>query len=286
MKTNVQITAVKKEFKNGQNGYEVKVEGTFDARSKVDRKLDCKMNFHEPLKAMRYMFLLSKKLELQIDSIQLAALSLAYQRAKEAEQKAVEDAASAIAEVGDAEQDVDSSSPSGEDVKEVAPSTAEPTPILKQFQELKAKHPEAVLLFRCGDFYESYMEDAEICARVLGITLTKRSSDKVSMAGFPYHALDTYLPKLIRSGHRVAICDQIEGPKQREQSQACLGSAESHKELDNSQDPNTTKRLVKRGITDLVTPAESEEPAEPAAPKRRGRKPKAESSLFNEESAA
>lgn len=209
MKTNVQITAVKKEFKNGQNGYEVKVEG-------MDGKLDCKMNFHEPLKAMRYMFLLSKRLELQIDSIQLAALSLAYQRAKEAEQKAVEDAASVISEVGDAEQD-DSSSPSGEDVKEVATSALEPTPILKQFQELKAKHPEAVLLFRCGDFYESYREDAEVLAQVLGITLTKRSSDKVSMAGFPYHALDTYLPKLIRAGKRVAICDQIEdaAPKRR-----------------------------------------------------------------------
>ena len=254
MKTNVQITAVKKEFKNGQNGYEVKVEG-------MDGKLDCKMNFHEPLKAMRYMFLLSKRLELQIDSIQLAALSLAYQRAKEAEQKAVEDAASVISEVGDAEQD-DSSSPAGEDVKEVATSAQEPTPILKQFQELKAKHPEAVLLFRCGDFYESYMEDAEICAQVLGITLTKRSSDKVSMAGFPYHALDTYLPKLIRAGKRVAICDQIEDPK--------------------------AKTLVKRGITELVTPSEAEKPAEPAAPKRRGRKPAAESQseLFNEESAA
>lgn len=252
MKTNVQITAVKKEFKSGQNGYEVKVEG-------MDGKLDCKMNFHEPLKAMRYMFLLSKRLELQIDSIQLAALSLDYQRAKEAEQKAVEDAASVISEVGDAEQD-DSSSPSGEDVKEVATSASEPTPILKQFQELKAKHPEAVLLFRCGDFYESYMEDAEICAQVLGITLTKRSSDKVSMAGFPYHALDTYLPKLIRAGKRVAICDKIENPK--------------------------SKTLVKQGITDLVSGAE--QPAEPAAPKRRGRKPKAESQseLFNEESAA
>ena len=251
MKTNVQITAVKKEFKNGQNGYEVKVEG-------MDGKLDCKMNFHEPLKAMRYMFLLSKRLELQIDSIQLAALSLAYQRAKEAEQKAVEDAASVISEVGDAEQD-DSSSPSGEDVKEVATSASEPTPILKQFQELKAKHPEAVLLFRCGDFYESYMEDAEICAQVLGITLTKRSSDKVSIAGFPYHALDTYLPKLIRAGKRVAICDQIEDP--------------------------ASKNLVKRGFTDLVTPAESEKPAEPAAPKRRGRKAKAELLDFTEESA-
>lgn len=248
MKTNVQITAVKKEFKSGQNGYEVKVEG-------MDGKLDCKMNFNEPLKAMRYMFLLSKRLELQIDSIQLAALSLAYQRAKEAEQKAVEDAASVISEVGDVEQDADSSSPSGEDVKEVATSASEPTPILKQFQELKAKHPEAVLLFRCGDFYESYMEDAEICAQVLGITLTKRSSDNIAMAGFPYHALDTYLPKLIRAGKRVAICDQIEDP--------------------------ASKNLVKRGIT----PAESEKPADPAAPKRRARKAKPELLDFTEESA-
>ena len=109
MKTNVQITAVKKEFKNGQNGYEVKIEG-------MEEKLDCKMNFHEPLKAMRYMFLLSKKLELKIDSIQLAALSMEYQRAKDAEQKAT-----AIAEATEAEND-DSASPSGENT-EVAPST-------------------------------------------------------------------------------------------------------------------------------------------------------------------
>lgn len=114
MKTNVQITAVKKEFKNGQNDYEVKIEG-------MEGKLDCKMNFHEPLKAMRYMFLLSKKLELKIDSIQLAALSMEYQRAKDAEQKAIENAATAIAEATEAEND-DSASPSGENT-EVAPST-------------------------------------------------------------------------------------------------------------------------------------------------------------------
>ena len=95
MKTNVQITAVQKEFKNGQNGYEVKVEG-------MDGKLNCKMNFYEPLKAMRYMFMLSKRLELQIDSVQLAALSLAYQRAKEAEEKAVEDAMAVDGEFTDA----------------------------------------------------------------------------------------------------------------------------------------------------------------------------------------
>ena len=248
MKTNVQITAVKKEFKNGQNGYEVKVEG-------MDGKLDCKMNFHEPLKAMRYMFLLSKRLELQIDSIQLAALSLAYQRAKEAEQKAVEDANAVLAEVGEAEEQ---SEPAPE-AKSEEPAPEEPSPIIKQFDELKAKHPEAVLLFRCGDFYESYREDAEVLAQVLGITLTKRSCDKLAMAGFPYHALDTYLPKLIRAGKRVAICDQIEQP--------------------------ASKNLVKRGITELVTPSEAEKPAEPAAPKRRGRKP-ASDNLFKDESAA
>ena len=246
MKTNVQITAVKKEFKNGQNGYEVKVEG-------MDGKLDCKMNFHEPLKAMRYMFLLSKRLELQIDTVQLAALSIAYQRAKEAENKAVEDAAQAVKELGEG----DESAQSPEISEGPAPAIS---PLLQQFDELKAKHPEALLLFRCGDFYESYREDAVALSEVLGITLTKRSSDNINMAGFPYHALDTYLPKLIRAGKRVAICDQIEDPK--------------------------AKTLVKRGITDLVSGAE--QPAEPAAPKRRGRKAKAESQseLFNEESAA
>lgn len=236
MKTNVQITAVKKEFKNGQNGYEVKVEG-------MDGKLDCKMNFHEPLKAMRYMFLLSKRLELQIDSIQLAALSLAYQRAKEAEQKAVEDAAQAANEVGEADDDSDDVP--AQNVEEEKPAAAGSSPLLKQFDELKKKHPEAILLFRCGDFYESYREDAEAIAQVLGITLTKRSKDNVKMAGFPYHALDSYLPKLIRAGKRVAICDQIE-------------------------DPNT-KRRVKRGVSEVVSPAEPEKPAS--------------DSLFNDESA-
>ena len=109
------------------------------------------------------------------------------------------------------------------------------TPMMKQFHDLKAKHPDALLLFRCGDFYETYCDDAIAAADILGITLTKRSSgqskkeDATAMAGFPYHALDTYLPKLIRAGRRVAICDQLE-------------------------DPKLTKKLVKRGITELVTP--------------------------------
>ena len=106
------------------------------------------------------------------------------------------------------------------------------TPMMKQFLDLKAKHPDAVMLFRCGDFYETYSTDAIVASEILGITLTKRANGKgktVEMAGFPHHALDTYLPKLIRAGKRVAICDQLE-------------------------DPKLTKKLVKRGITELVTP--------------------------------
>ena len=109
------------------------------------------------------------------------------------------------------------------------------TPMMKQFLDLKAKHPDAVMLFRCGDFYETYSTDAVVAAEILGITLTKRANGKgktVEMAGFPHHALDTYLPKLVRAGKRVAICDQLE-------------------------DPKMTKKLVKRGITELVTPGVS-----------------------------
>lgn len=111
------------------------------------------------------------------------------------------------------------------------------TPMMKQFTEFKAKHPDAILLFRCGDFYETYSTDAVIASEILGITLTKRSNGKgavasLEMAGFPFHALDTYLPKLIRAGRRVAICDQLE-------------------------DPKLAKKLVKRGITELVTPGVS-----------------------------
>ena len=201
MKKNVQITAVQKEFKNGQNGYEVKVEG-------MDGKLNCKMNFYEPLKAMRYMFMLSKRLELQIDSVQLAALSLAYQRAKEAEQKAVEDAMAVAGEFTEAEPVQDSSAPEVESIALENSSSSLP----EQFKSLKEKHPDAVLLFRCGDFYEAYCEDAKPVSDILGITLTKRSSDGLEMAGFPYHALDTYLPRLIRHGVRVAICDKLESP--------------------------------------------------------------------------
>ena len=116
----------------------------------------------------------------------------------------------------------------------MAQNKSEDTPMMRQFYSLKEKHPDAVLLFRCGDFYETYAQDAVEASQILGITLTRRNNGKngamaLEMAGFPHHALDAYLPKLIRAGRRVAICDQLE-------------------------DPKLTKTLVKRGITELVTP--------------------------------
>ena len=120
----------------------------------------------------------------------------------------------------------------GKNANDMAKNDGQLTPMMQQFFDLKKKHPDAVLLFRCGDFYETYCEDAVIASRILGITLTKRNNGYNKgdeMAGFPHHALDTYLPKLVRAGKRVAICDQLE-------------------------DPKLTKKLVKRGITELVTP--------------------------------
>lgn len=106
------------------------------------------------------------------------------------------------------------------------------TPLMKQYSSIKAKHPDAILLFRVGDFYETFSEDAVKTAQILGITLTKRANGAaayIELAGFPHHALDTYLPKLVRAGQRVAICEQLE-------------------------DPKATKKIVKRGVTELVTP--------------------------------
>ena len=105
-----------------------------------------------------------------------------------------------------------------------AVAAASLSPMLKQFYDLKGKHPDAILLFRCGDFYETYCNDAEKASKILGITLTRSHRTKdiegkpLSMAGFPYHALDTYLPKLIRAGERVAICDQLEASKKNQES--------------------------------------------------------------------
>src|SRR3954466_6778373 len=109
------------------------------------------------------------------------------------------------------------------------------TPLMKQYNSVKAKYPDAFLLFRVGDFYETFGEDAVKASRVLGIVLTKRangSASHIELAGFPHHSLDSYLPKLVRAGYRVAICDQLE-------------------------DPKLTKSIVKRGVTELVTPGVS-----------------------------
>ena len=109
------------------------------------------------------------------------------------------------------------------------------TPLMQQYNTIKAKYPGALLLFRVGDFYETFGEDAVKASGILGITLTKRangSASHIELAGFPHHSLETYLPKLVRAGQRVAICDQLE-------------------------DPKTTKTIVKRGVTELVTPGVS-----------------------------
>ena len=120
------------------------------------------------------------------------------------------------------------------------------TPMMKQFFSMKAQHPGALMLFRCGDFYETYGEDAVESARILGITLTRRnnggSGDSIEMAGFPHHALDTYLPKLIRAGKRVAICDQLEDPKKKREA------------IKGKKGLTAMDKMVKRGITELVTP--------------------------------
>src|SRR3954462_15733389 len=106
------------------------------------------------------------------------------------------------------------------------------TPLMKQYNEVKGKYPDAILLFRVGDFYETFGEDAINASKILGIVLTKRANGSaayIELAGFPYHSLDNYLPKLVRAGYRVAICEQLE-------------------------DPKMTKTIVKRGVTELITP--------------------------------
>ena len=109
------------------------------------------------------------------------------------------------------------------------------TPLMKQYQQVKAKHPDTILLFRMGDFYETFEEDAKVASKVLGITLTRRgngAAGEVPLAGFPHHALEAYLPKLVRAGHRVAICEQLE-------------------------DPKFAKGIVKRDVIEVVTPGVS-----------------------------
>ena len=311
MKANVQISAVKKEFKNGQQGWQVFVEG-------MEGKLRCEMNFRDALRAIRYSFLLAKKLNLRINEVQLAALSLDYKQSKSAvEQAQVAEVATEVAQevAAEAEQGEPSDKKSeaahefvscsqmykfrdehpdavvigrknevcemfGEDAKacaaalgntpeilpdgtpyflfdmeyldeciqklvasgkkvclwdifkgdddleefkamveaEIARNKQADSPIFKQFCDLKKNHPDALLLFRCGDSYKCYEEDAIKAAEILRLTDIVEE-DKITVASFPYHALDTYLPRLIRAGHRIAICDQLEAPKPKKQAQ-------------------------------------------------------------------
>lgn len=120
------------------------------------------------------------------------------------------------------------------------------TPLMKQYEEMKRKHPDAVLLFRVGDFYETFSDDAIVASDILGITLTRRANganNYVELAGFPHHALDTYLPKLVRAGKRVEICEQIQSPLIQKSSTKSLGSA---------------KNMGKSAVTELITPANAE----------------------------
>lgn len=123
------------------------------------------------------------------------------------------------------------------------------SPIMKQYNDLKKKHPDALILFRCGDFYEAYAEDAHTASKILGLTLSQRngsSSKEAAMAGFPHHALDTYLPKLIRAGQRVAICDQLEAPKQtrkaKAEKQTTLKASNGNTESKAQQQPKVEKK--------------------------------------------
>lgn len=196
--SSVQIVANATEFKNGNKGFRVEVKG-------MEGKLNASRSFANPLKAMRYMFLLSKKLELQINSIDLAAVSIAYQKAKaelaQASAHVNEVAANAQSDAQELEKESESEDSDSDNKEDNADLH------LKQFKEFKELHPDALLLFRKGDFYESYEEDAEQAAEILGLVVTRSANGKLT--GFPQHALDSYLPKLIRAGKRVAICDQI-----------------------------------------------------------------------------
>lgn len=196
--SNVQIIATATQFADGKNGFSVKVTG-------LDSKLDCERKFSDPLKAMRYMFLLHKKLDLQINRLDLTAVSVAYNKAKAALQEAQDKVDEITNAANVTARDID--------VKDMMKQQLslefnEEEPLTKQYKELKAKHPEALLLFRTGDFYQMWFEDAREGSEILGITLTMNRRRPNAL--FPAHALDSYLPKLIRAGKRVAICDNID----------------------------------------------------------------------------
>lgn len=204
METNVKITVLRNSFPSGEVSYEARMSG-------LDGNLDHSLSASTPKGVMRGIFSIMNLFKLDIDTVEINACHQAYAEAKAAERKVIDSIQESL---NNLEGCLDEpSSPKGEEVhEEKAP---ELTPMLKSFYDLKKKHPDAVLLFRCGAFYETYCEDAKKIAECLGITLTSSVKYKdvdgkpLWMAGFPYHALDNYLPKMIRAGHRVAICDEI-----------------------------------------------------------------------------
>ena len=208
METNVKVSVLRKSVTVGEVKYEARISG-------LDGNLDHSLSASTPKGVMRGIFSIMNLFKLDIDTVEINACHQAYAEAKAAERKVIDSIQESLSNLEGCLDEP--SSPKGDKVSEE--KAPELTPMLKQFYDLKKKHPDAVLLFRCGDFYETYCEDAIKVADCLAITLTRSNSKKnaegkpLEMAGFPYNALDNYLPRLTRAGHRVAICDQIEDPK-------------------------------------------------------------------------
>lgn len=211
---------------DGKTSWVVSVTG-------MDGKVDLTREFSDPMKMVLFLCRAAKSLDMELSTLEVSGANRAFSEAQrlltEAQarlQQTVDNALASIDSMQNSSQPqtkvVEMQKPAvpmlnfpDDSTSEGAAEDKSLTPMMKQYNEMKKKHPEAILLFRCGDFYETYKEDAKVCSQILGITLTRRNtgSDRTEMAGFPHHALDTYLPKLIRAGKRVAICDEIEQSK-------------------------------------------------------------------------
>lgn len=184
-----------------------------------DRSIGRICNFTNAANALNYAFLLKTGANCPISKNAFALLTAEIKRTGAVSTRA-QARANAKAEADAKAEDEAKNTPILE--------TVSGSPLSKQYAEMKKKHPDAVILFRCGDFYETFAEDAQTASEVLGITLTTRANGKdrrIFLAGFPHHALDTYLPKLVRAGHRVAICEQLEEPKAKKTTRAKKATA-------------------------------------------------------------
>lgn len=184
-----------------------------------DRSIGRICNFTNAANALNYAFLLKTGANCPISKNAFALLTAEIKRTGAVSTRA-QARANAKAEADAKAEDEAKNTPILE--------TVSGSPLSKQYAEMKKKHPDAVILFRCGDFYETFAEDAQTASEVLGITLTTRANGKdrrIFLAGFPHHALDTYLPKLVRAGHRVAICEQLEEPKAKKTARAKKATA-------------------------------------------------------------